>query len=243
MQLNLSTALKLLDSFRIPFSVGEGISYLEQCYYDTNLLFLYRNNFPLQWQRSQLPETERALEFLELVGENLFPIHDAEDMLDYYHNTGGIYLISENIDWWQYSIDEFGLGVQLLLSLMGEGHALDEEWKEHFGFIPEERASLDYLGWERLKYLSKEQPLPLSFLYSAVSLIDCSTGCIWLDTAEEEYDCSFALTQETLLALAQEWQVARQYLSQMQEFEAWLQSSVVARQQVVKLWNLAQNNV
>ena len=240
MQLSLGTALELLEAHCIPFSFPEGISYLERYYYDTNLLVLYRELFPVQWQRSQLLKSDRALEFLELVRENLFPIHDVEDLLDYYYNTGEIYIISENADWWQYDIDEFGFGVQFLLSLMGEGFAI-ETWEEHFGFVPEDCPSSDRLDWERLRCLSREQPTPLCFLYDLVSLIDHSTGCLWLDVTEECH-CSLPLTQETLLALARQWQVARLHIEHMEQFNLWLQSSLTARQQVVNLWNLVQKH-
>lgn len=72
MQLNLSAALKLLDSFRIPYSVGEGIVYLEQCYYDTNLLFLYRENFPLNGSDRDYQKPIVPLSFWNWLGRIYF---------------------------------------------------------------------------------------------------------------------------------------------------------------------------
>ncbi|MBE9017564.1 hypothetical protein IQ272_15740, partial [Chroococcidiopsidales cyanobacterium LEGE 13417] len=172
---------------------------------------------------------------LELVNERLFPLDNWED---FSQRSAEIPIYPQTASVWEVDLEDLTLGEQFLISLVGEGYSR-EQWQKLFGFIPNHLATGDEIDWERLEKLSRSAVEPLAYLYDTISILDRSTGCIWLDITYETY-VSYPWTKEVLLDLAREWQVAQQYLLRQQQFEAWIESSVVYRQETVKLWNSAR---
>lgn len=240
----LANPIEALKAYQIPLTATEGNLYLEELNQKIVLLSLYKQIFPVEWARSkasllQRSQTEvycaRELEFLGLVNERLFPLDNWEDFAQ---RSAEIPLYPQTASVWEVDLEDLTLGEQFLMSLVGEGYSR-EQWQELFGFIPTALATGDEINWERLEKLSRSAVEPLAYLYDAISILDRSTGCIWLDITEETY-VSYPWTKEALLELAREWQVAQQYLLRQQQFEEWIESSVVRRQETVKLWNSAR---
>ena len=242
--LQLAKPVEGLKAYQIPLTATEGNLYLEALNQKIILLSLYKQIFPVEWARSQASLSQRSqvevycdreLEFLGLVNERLFPLDNWED---FSQRCGEIPIYPQTASVWEVDLEDLTLGEQFLISLVGEGYSR-EQWQELFGFIPTALATSDEIDWEPLEKLSRSAVEPLAYLYDVISILDRSTGCIWLDITYETY-VSYPWTKEVLLELAREWQVAQQYLLRQQQFEEWIESSVVRRQETVKLWNSAR---
>lgn len=240
----LTKTIEYLESYLIPLIATEGISYLEELDQKTILLALYKQMFPHEWASSKVSlirssqvevYSEREIEFLELVNEHLFPLDCLEDLSE---RLTEIPIYPQTACIWEVGLEDLTFTEQFLISLVGEGYP-QEQWQELFGFTPCYLVTGDEISWERLEQLSSSTTEPLAHLYNAISILDRSTGCIWLDITAEMY-VSFPWTQEALLHLAQQWQVAQEYLLQQQQFEEWIESSLSYRKEIVKLWNSAR---
>ncbi|MDV2994851.1 MAG: hypothetical protein N4J56_004505 [Chroococcidiopsis sp. SAG 2025] len=242
--LQLAKPVESLKAYQIPLTATKGNLYLEELNQKIVLLSLYKQLFPVEWARSkasllQRSQTEvycdRELEFLGLVNERLFPLDNWEDSIQ---RSAEIPIYPQTASVWEVDLEDLTLGEQFLISLVGEGYSR-EQWQELFGFTPTHLATGDEIDWEQLEKLSRSAVEPLAYLYDAISMLDRSTGCIWLDITYETY-VSYPWTKEVLLELAREWQVAQQYLLRQQQFEEWIEFSVIHRQETVKLWNSAR---
>lgn len=242
--LQITKAIEGLKAYQIPLTATEGNLYLEVLNQKIVLLSLYKQMFPVEWGRSQASLLQRSqaedycdreLEFLELVNERLFPLDNWED---FSQRSAEIPIYPQTASVWEIDLEDLTLGEQFLISLVGEGYSR-EQWQELFGFIPNHLATGYEIDWQQLEKLSRSAVEPLAYLYDAISMLDRSTGCIWLDITYETY-VSYPWTKEVLLDLAREWQIAQQYLLRQQQFEEWIESSVVHRQETIKLWNSAR---
>ena len=247
MQLPPQLAAESLKAYQIPLTVKEGIWYLEELSEQITLLALYKELFPVEWLQSTTPLTQhshpgdysdREVEFLELVNELLFPLEWLEDFRECSERYIEIPIYTQNTNWWDMSLEDLNLTEQFLLSLLGYGHP-QEEWILHFGFNPKKLVTVAEVDWEKLYLLCQQASPALSFFYDVLCIIDRSTGCIWLDTTNEFCD-SLPWTKESLLHLAEQWEVSQEYWQKIRQFSEWLESSISHRKQVIKLWNLAQ---
>lgn len=244
--LEIKHSIELLKTYKIPFSASEGILYLEQFKQQLALMILYQQMFPDRWASSTTPMfqhshpgvySDREIEFLERVNENLFPLDWLEDFESCQERYFDVPICSVNIDWQEHYIEELDYGLRFLLSLRGDGYA-KEDWSEHFGFTPSVLFDGYEIDWDRLEVLSQSAIEPLSYLYDVASIIDHSTGCIWLDWTDEMYE-PLPWEQEILVTLAQQWKEAQKYLSKLQQFERWIELSPDNRKQALDLWNQA----
>lgn len=235
-----------LKKYKIPFTTSDSILYLEEFNQKLTLLIAYQQTFPSEWASSQVPHcqhsypsvySDREIEFLELINRNLFEIDWIEDLKQCSERYVEVPIYSLNSDWHEQCIEEAGYAEQFLLSLLGEGYT-QSEWLQYFGFTPDVLFDGYSIDWQQLETLCQSVPEPLSFLYDVASIIDHSTGCIWIDITDEIYE-SIPWTKEALLYLAQEWLVAQKYLTKLEQFEQWIEQSVAQRKEVVDLWNLA----
>lgn len=246
MLLELAHTVDELKKYKIPLTTTKGILYLEEFNQKLTLLVAYQQIFPNEWASSQIPHcqhsypsvySDREIEFLELVNRNLFEIDWLEDLKQCSERYVEVPIYSLNSDWYEQGIEDSGYAEQFLLSLLGHGYP-KSEWTEHFGFTPDVLFDGYSIDWQQLENLCQSASPPLSFLYDVASIIDHSTGCIWIDMTDQMYE-SIPWTKEVLLYLGQEWQVAQKYLTELEQFQTWIEQSVDHRIDVVNLWNLA----
>ncbi len=240
-----------LARLQLPLTATKGINYLTSLNQKIVLLALYQHYFPNEWASSTasysppLPSnswrSDREIEFLTLVNERLFPIDDCDGYIDGdgYDNFD-IPLCPQNKDWSDLSIEELSFAEQFILSLLGYGYDTAEEWLEVFGFIPSNLLNSNFISWEKLSENASLQAEPLSFLYDVLSQIDHSTGIIWLDIGFQELE-TISWSRESIDLLTEQWQIAKEYIARMQQFEDWLQKDVSNRKKVVQLWNQAKS--
>lgn len=245
----LGSSYRDLISFKLPLTAREGLSYLTNLNQKIVLLALYQHYFPNQWasstgdcfycSESESLYSDREIEFLTLVNDRLFPIGEVENFLDHDERILEIPLYPQNTDWYDEEFEQLTSTEQFLISVLGCGYN-HTDWEQIFGFIPKRLLGNEQISWRKLKQLCQLQIAPLSYLYDVLSLIDHSTGCIWLDIVYENYEC-LIWDREAVDYLIKHWKIAQNYLAKMEKFDNWLQSSISNRQEVITLWNNAKN--
>lgn len=234
-----------LATFNLPLAAPEAIHYLRQLDEKVVLLALYKQYFPFEWASSKSPLPQdfnpnsiqpRAEEFLNLVNDRLFPVADC-DLFGDEEICDRITIYPQNISWYEEEIEDLDFSEQFLLSLIGCGYETCD-WQAAFGFEPKRLAQSEFIDWQKLNRLCQMQLEPSAFLFDIISLIDRSTGCIWLDITFEEYQ-DLSWSQSAVDYLAAQWQVAQTYHTKMQQLDEWLGKSISNCKKVVKLWNQA----
>jgi hypothetical protein len=244
--LSVGSAIHFLQTCNIPCSVSDAIAYLEERTSCATLLQLYQHFFPAEWKQSTarwFPGTGEAhslreLEFLELVNKQLFPISDWY-LDDNTERLNSIPVVPHDIDWWNCDIEDFALVYQFCISLMGSGFELDE-WPERFHFQPDYLLPVEQLDWKKFETLCRKAPTSLGYLYQAVSVVDHSTECIWIDTNVEMMQW-VEWNVETIDGLHASWLEAQTIWQQVEELDEWLKGDSRRFQDAVKLWNRAKN--
>lgn len=245
---SLSTnAITYLQSLKVPTQVKDGLDYLEQLRESIILLSLYKINFPEDWNHSTSPvlsfnfnsvHSPRELEFFDLVNERLFPICQNGFELD--ERLSFIPFIPQNFDWYSISIDEFEPIEQFLICLYDSSY-LQTSWKQHFEINPSDVLTVEQIDWQKLQSLCQTVPKPLSYLYDVMSIIDHSTGNIWLD-ATLESSIYLEWNQDNIDILTQDWQEALKLKTAFWELKQWLQTEIANQLTLINLWNLAQKD-
>lgn len=209
MLFELTNTVEELKKYKIPLTSADSILYLEEFNQKLTLLIAYQQIFPSEWARSQIPlcqhsypsvYSDREIEFLELVSKNFFEIDRIEDLKQCSERYVEVPIYSLNSDWHEQCIEDLGYAEQFLLSLLGHGYP-KSEWTEHFGFSPSVLFDGYDIDWKQLENLCQSVPEPLSFLSDVASIIDHSSGCLWIDITDEIYE-SIPWTKEALLYLA-----------------------------------------
>ena len=163
MLLTLPEATLKLKKYKIPLSVTEGISYLEEFNQKLALLGIYKEIFPIEWASSKTElmqhshngvYSDREVEFLELVNQKLFPIDELEDFRECGERYAEVPVFPLNSNWLEEWIENLSYAEQFLLSLFGEGYS-QSEWSEYFGFEPDVLLSGSEIDWKQLKILSQ----------------------------------------------------------------------------------------
>jgi hypothetical protein len=244
--LSVGSAIHFLQTCNIPCSVSDAIAYLEERASCATLFQLYQHFFPAEWKQSTAPwfprpgeaHSPRELEFLELVNKQLFPISDWY-LDDNTERLNSIPVVPHDIDWWNCNIEDFALVYQFCISLIGNGFELDE-WPERFHFQPDYLLPVEQLDWKKFETLCRKAPTPLSYLYQAISVVDHSTECIWIDTNVEMMQWA-EWHVETIDGLHASWLEAQTIWQQVEELDEWLKGDFRRFQDAVKLWNRAKN--
>ena len=244
----LSASYRDLTAFKLPLTIQEGLSYLSDLNQKTILLAHYQHYFPKEWASSPVNclyhsqtdslYSDREIEFLTLVNDFLFPIGEVDNFLDCDERTLDIPLYPQNTDWYDVELEQLTATEQFLISVLGCGYEL-VDWQEAFGFIPKKLLDPDRISWQKLDRLCQIQTEPLSYLYDVLSLIDHSTGCIWLDIVYENYE-SLIWDRSSIDYLIEHWIIAQGFLAKMEKFDNWLQKSVTNRKKAITLWNNAK---
>jgi hypothetical protein len=242
---SVNSAIHFLQGCNIPRSVCEAILYLEERASCTTLLQLYQHFFPAEWHDSTArlfpssfeAHSPRELEFLELVNKHLFPISDWY-IDDNTERLDTIPVIPHDLDWWNCDIEDFALVYQFCISLMGNGYELDE-WLKRFHFQPDYLLSVEQLDWKKFETLCKKAPAPLGYLYQAVSVVDHSTECVWIDTNVEMMQWA-EWNVETIDCLHTSWLKTQTIWQQVEELDKWFSCDRTRFQDAVSLWNRAK---
>ncbi|KYC34692.1 hypothetical protein WA1_49060 [Scytonema hofmannii PCC 7110] len=236
-----NTKIEQIRLYQIPVNLDSSISYLEGLSEQITLLALYQKIFPDEWSESIIPfnsysnksaYTDKELEFLNLVNDNLFPV----DFLEYddteRHDEIPIY--PKYFDMWEENIDDLELAEQFLISLLGQGYD-PEEWEDRFGFTPSYVVQLENIDQDKLENLFSHQEEPLCYFCDTLWMLDKSTENIWIDASTYTND-SLEWSYENILFLAEQWQNATLYLSNCSQLCEWI-DEIDNRQKVVELWN------
>jgi len=244
----------------------EARSYLEQRLGTYRLLGLYQTFFPTEFALSTASAYESftpnghshlELEFLRnldiLVPINnldiLVPINDwtvdwaAEEKLSYLPISDMGIDIHEGG-----SIETLNLHLQYLLSLSNEGRYHLEnvdgvEWYEAIsGLSLDQIQHPDQVPITKLRQRFNKLPAPIRFLPLILSLLDKSTGNLWLDATEnEDYygeSTSLDLTEANLHLAIRHWKQAQVMIKHCGCFIDWLKSDLPARfTELLTLWN------
>lgn len=120
---------------------------------------------------------------------------------------------------------------------MGNVYSL-EYWEEEFGFKPDYIADAENIDFQKLVKICNKLKSPIKYLVPSLSVIDYSTGNIWLDTTYET-GYWWEWSEENVLLIADKWQEASTILNQFEELSDWIEVSIANRKKVVKVWNQA----
>lgn len=243
-------ALDFLSLFSIPLSFEKGIDYLQRLSQQVILLSLYREYFPAEWTQSrasiepdfedwQCSHSPKEMEFLRLVEERLFPIglewewgEALEERMSY------ITVYPHDLDWYQRGIDEFDEFHQFLIYLLGQDFPVSL-WQERLGITLDFVLPVEQLDFDRLEILCQHTPKPLGYLYDALSIVDHSTHCIWIDSCWECMDY-FAWSRESLDGLTEQWKLALQLWDKESQLRRWIAADKTRYLPLINLWNQAK---
>jgi hypothetical protein len=99
-------------------------------------------------------------------------------------------------------------------------------------------ACADHLDWQQLESLSAQAEEPLCFLADAISLIDHTTGNLWLDHyCESGFGLDWSI--ESVESLSHDWIEASRFWAEFDALTEWLeQPTNITKTQT--LWNQCQ---
>ena len=241
----ITAAITYLRSCQVPVSVGQGLDYLTQLRESTVLLSLYKANFPHEWEKStapcfpevsKCPYSPREVEFLELIDSKLFPL--GLECFEWDERLPFIPFWPQELDFYQREIEEYDLGQQFLICLYDSAY-LQSDWSTHFDIELGRVITAEQIDFERLKHLCSQASEPLCYLYEAISIIDHSTGSIWLDETEES-TFYFEWSQSNLSIFAADWLLAETLNKKAEILCLWLQESNQNQIAIIQLWNDAK---
>ena len=235
-----------LELFKIPITCTETITYLENFSQKATLLSLYQKLFAEEWDKSKTPinrkthpdciYSDREIEFIHLVNSNLFPV-EFIDEIETYEEYNNIVILPQILEWWNDNFEDLEASEKFLLSVMGNGYSL-EYWEEEFGFKPDYIADAENIDFQKIVKICNKLKSPIKYLVTSLSVIDYSTGNIWLDTTYET-GYWWEWSEENVLLMADKWQEASIILNQFEELSDWIEVSIANREKVVKIWNQA----
>ncbi|OKH30894.1 hypothetical protein NIES2119_29930 [[Phormidium ambiguum] IAM M-71] len=242
-----TAAITHLRSCQFPVSVAQGLDYLTQLKESVVLLSLYKANFPCEWEKSiapffplasNSPYSPREIQFLELVDSQLFPL--GLDCFEWDERLDFIPFWSHELDFYQRDIEEFEPSTQFLICLYDSTY-LQGDWYTHFSIKPGRVVTADQVDFDQLKQLCNQASEPICYLYEAISIIDHSTGSIWLDeTGESAF--YFEWSQSNLSILAADWLIAQNFNQKAELLCLWLQESNQNKISLIQLWNDAKKS-
>ncbi|HAZ48827.1 MAG TPA: hypothetical protein DDW76_14855 [Cyanobacteria bacterium UBA11369] len=260
---NAKSALQILQQCQPIIDFKSATDYLWTKLNTYQLLSLYQELFPLEWEKSQSElysegenHSPKELEFISLVNEHLFPIDDMIIESAYEERLYQIPVSPKGVDWQDHEegIDALRSGWQILLPLSQSGRwwlesvAGDEgeSWYEGtFGYSFQDIAHPEKANFKLLKKLARRTAPPISALPTALALLDLGTDNIWLDQSvcsETYWSRNFETrpwTIEAINSLASEWNKAIQLLDKAYELINWIESDQnINFSHILALWNL-----
>ena len=269
-------AIALLGQCSVISGIGDAVKYLEQKALRYQLLSLYSYYFPQQYSQSRasvypnleeneewLKYTERELEFLQLINDNLFPLGYLDYLLE--EQT---YLIEPSqilvtplgmgqLEDYEMSYCDLSLGDKALLPMSILGRENLEHWQNHLGedcysewfdtefpSIPtmneiDHPNSIDY---KKLRHLCFRTRFPICYLPLTLKLLDQNTNNIWLDEDGGWTQGMEGTTINWSIAnvnyLHREYLKARRILDAVGSLIDWLENDLTTNfLHIVRIWN------
>ncbi len=242
-------ALESLNLFSIPLSLKERIDYLQNLSQQVVLLSLYQEYFPAEWTQSTAttkipdnslgcPHSPKEIEFLRLVEERLFPIgFESEWAEELEERMSSITVYPHDLDWYQQEFDEFDEFHQFMINLLVQEGSVSL-WLQRFELTSNFILPVQQLNFEKFSTICQQAPDPLCYLYEAISLVDHSSGCIWIDSC---WDCieDFPWSRESLDFLAAQWKLALALWDKESQLKTWIEEEKNRYLRLIDLWNQA----
>ncbi|MBA3822498.1 MAG: hypothetical protein H0X24_01185 [Ktedonobacterales bacterium] len=255
--MNLRQACAYLARLRVPSSHADALERLTRWRDSLTLLALYQTNFPTEFAHSQadlLAEPEdpfgpREREFFNLVERHLFYFNQdgyIETCADAWSLAFPIPKLGVEICMCSDTFAQHSLGWQLLLLLAGYTSATTED----LDVAPEVRAVLaplldaplppGRLDWQRFTDLSLAHPTLGQRLIDAMTVLDRSTGNLYLDQeCCDDYEEAF-WSQEWIDRLTRVFAEAEAIMADADAFVDWLAADPVScMQEVTTIWYAA----
>ncbi len=268
-------AIALLGQCSVISGIGDAVKYLEQRALRYQLLFLYSYYFPQQYSQSRasvypdpeedewLKYTERELEFLQLVNDNLFPLGYLGYLLE--EQT---YLIEPSrilitplgmgqLEDYEMSYCDLAIGDKALLPMSILGRENLEHWQNYLGedcysewFNAEfssmptmnEIAHPNSIDYKKLRHLCFRSLSPVCYLPITLKLLDQNTNNIWLDEdggwTQGRSGTTLDWTLENVNYLHREYLKAQRILEVVGSLIDWLENDLTTNfLYLVKIWN------
>ncbi|WP_254173119.1 hypothetical protein [Planktothrix pseudagardhii] len=260
---NAKLALQLLRQCQPIIDIESAIDYLWSKLNTYQLLNLYQELFPVEWEKSQSEiysennsHSPKELEFISLVNEYLFPIDDLIIETAYEERLYQIPVSPKGIDWQdeEEGIDALRTGWQLLLPLSKSGRwwletvegTQGEAWyKCTFGYSLKDITHPEKINLKLLKKLAFRATSPINAFPIALALLDLETDNIWLDQiacSESYWSRNIELRPwklEEVQFLTHQWNQATQLLNQAYELIEWIETDPNTNfSHLLALWNL-----
>ncbi|SKB13727.1 conserved hypothetical protein [Planktothrix sp. PCC 11201] len=184
---NAKLALQLLNQCQPIIDIESAIDYLWSKLNTYQLLNLYQELFPIEWEKSQSEiysenngHSPKELEFISLVNERLFPIDDLIIETAYEERLYQIPVSPKGIDWQdeEEGIEALRTGWQLLFPLSKSGRwwletvegTQGEAWyKGRFGYSLKDITHPEKINFKLLKNLAFRAMFPINAFPIALS--------------------------------------------------------------------------
>lgn len=258
----MGSVTTLLEAYRLPLTVRQAVSYLDDFTDRYQLLYLFKTFFPNDYTNSTLrpfPEGNEAYspkecEFFRLIDRNLFEL---QDLAEYEYATGSdsrsrqIYTDWLSVPSWLEDFTQLHLGFQVMLVLCDNLEPkqlldnLDLYWEgEQTGLKGELEGMVQILAEaypvkadvDALETLGQKLGTPLGGWAKAIDMLDHCTGNLWLDSTWEE-PIWLEWSEASVRQLTEDYQKAKIILAEVTNFLDWMVENVVNLAKVVTWWN------
>jgi hypothetical protein len=269
-------AIALLGQCSVISGISDAVKYLEQRALRYQLLFLYSYYFPQQYGQSRasvypnleedeewLKYTERELEFLQLINDNLFPLGYLDYLIEeqtYFIEPSQILVTPlgmGQLEDYEMSYCDLAIADKALLPMSNIGRENLEHWQNHLGedcysewfdaefsSMPEmnEIAHPNNVNYRQLRHFCFEAGSPICYLPIALKLLDQNTNNIWLDEeggwTQDGSGTTLDWSMENVNYLHKEYLKAQRILNIVGSLIDWLESDLTTNfQYIVKIWN------
>ncbi|HBL14050.1 MAG TPA: hypothetical protein DD379_22190 [Cyanobacteria bacterium UBA11162] len=244
--LNLKESIQFLRCRQLPLTPNSAINYLLNISHQYLLLGLYQHLFPTEYLNSQaqtqrqsncdeLEEmpSEREQEFLELVNSKLFPLDQywVDEWVESGYALSQIPLNVFGINFEDTSLDDFGLGQQLLILLTNPDFT-QETYFPDSSIVHQwamEQIPKGEINFPQFKRLCQSIESPLIGAALAIEMLSQNTGNIFLDCHDPEYICESdrSWSVANINFWTQHWQEADAMLTQINNFLMWLEDDPI----------------
>ncbi|MDJ0596726.1 MAG: hypothetical protein QNJ72_43320 [Pleurocapsa sp. MO_226.B13] len=269
-------AIALLGQCSVISGIGDAVKYLEQRALRYQLLFLYSYYFPQQYSQSRasvypnleeneewLKYTERELEFLQLVNDNLFPLGYLDYLLEeqmYFIEPSRILVTPlgmGQLEDYEMSYCDLAIGDRALLPMSILGRENLEHWQNHLGedcysewFDAEfpsmppmnEIAHPNNINYKKFRRLCFKAGAPVCYLPITLKLLEQNTNNIWLDEdggwTQGRSGTTLDWSIENIDYLHREYLKARRILDAVGYLIDWLENDLTTNfLYIVRIWN------
>jgi len=265
MLLLLDSPLKYLPRYLLPRTIEEAEDYLSRRLETATLFFVcdrhfpkvFEKRFPREWAGDQekilppdadTPYSEGELLCLELISEHLFPF--AYEHLEMVAQDEGermcvIPLYSFGIDLWNEGPGDLSSGWKMLALLNRDISAQNEVVPRcALSSLREARPyAREAWSWEVFRATCAAFGEPVSYLPTAIQMLDHDTGNLFLDPSDDAPVEDATWTLSDIELLAQHWKEAQSLHAKADQLADWLAADPQRFRKVVDVWNLATWNM